>query len=162
MVQQLGVGLLVRQDVQEGSRCVTRSTPRVQGPCSPQCWGQAEGWRCPCVEALLVKWLKRTERGQVVKTTTTGKLMWNQCKNKWNPNFTYKNNNGNLICQHHQSTSTTTCQHSSFTQVSPVLSPPVQLWSCFVNFSQDTLIICMALSRLPIAPFTYAIYPWNV
>lgn len=38
MVQQLGVGLLVRwQDVQEGSRGVTRSTPRVQGPRSPQC-----------------------------------------------------------------------------------------------------------------------------
>lgn len=38
MVQQLGVGLLVRwQDVQEGSRGVTRSTPGVQGPCSTQC-----------------------------------------------------------------------------------------------------------------------------
>lgn len=37
MVQQLGVGLLVRrQDVQEGSGGVARCTPRVQGPCSTQ------------------------------------------------------------------------------------------------------------------------------
>lgn len=37
MVQQLGVGLLVRrQDVQEGSRGIARCTPGVQGPCSPQ------------------------------------------------------------------------------------------------------------------------------
>lgn len=35
MVQQLGVGLLMwRQDVQEGSRGITRSAPRVQRPCS--------------------------------------------------------------------------------------------------------------------------------
>ena len=56
MVQQLGVGLLMWwQDVQERSRGITRSTSRVQGPCSPQCRRQAEGRRCPCVEALLVK-----------------------------------------------------------------------------------------------------------
>lgn len=63
MVQQLGVGLLVRwQDVQEGSRGVTRSSPRVQGPCTPQRWGQAEGRWCPCVKALLVKWLRREKK----------------------------------------------------------------------------------------------------
>lgn len=63
MVQQLRVGLLVRwQDVKEGSRGITRSTSRVQGPSSPQCWRQAERRRCPCVEALLVKWLTETER----------------------------------------------------------------------------------------------------
>lgn len=56
MVQQLGVGLLMWwQDVQERSRGITRSTPRVQGPRSPQCRRQAERRRCPCVEALLVK-----------------------------------------------------------------------------------------------------------
>lgn len=38
MVQQLGVGLLVRwQNVKEGSRGVAWSTPGVQGPCSPEC-----------------------------------------------------------------------------------------------------------------------------
>lgn len=56
MVQQLGVGLLVRwQDVHEGSRGVARSPPGVQGPRPAQCRGQAEGRRCPRVEALLVK-----------------------------------------------------------------------------------------------------------
>lgn len=37
VMQQLGVGLLVRQDVEEGSWCVgSRSCSRVQGPRAPQ------------------------------------------------------------------------------------------------------------------------------
>lgn len=37
VVQQLGVGLLVRQDVEEGSWCVgSRSCSRVQGSRAPQ------------------------------------------------------------------------------------------------------------------------------
>lgn len=63
MVQQLGVRLLVRwQDVKEGSWGITWCTPGVQGSGPPQCWRQVE-WRwCPCVEALLVKRLRRNRR----------------------------------------------------------------------------------------------------
>lgn len=62
MVQQLRVGLLVRwQDVQEGSRGISGSTTRVQGPSSPQRRRQVEGRWCPCVKALLVKGLGVTK-----------------------------------------------------------------------------------------------------
>lgn len=67
MVQQLGVGLLVwRQDVQEGCRGIARCTPRVHRSCPSQRWRQAEGrWR-PCVEALLVKWLRITTQNIII------------------------------------------------------------------------------------------------
>ncbi len=91
MVQQLGVGLLVRwQDVQEGSRGIARSTPWVQGTCSPHCWRQAEGRWCPRVEALLVKWLRRieiTHERLACKYKSARLSTWatsSRFRNKWN------------------------------------------------------------------------------
>lgn len=71
VVQQLGVGLLVRwQDVEEGSRGVTRGTAGVQGARPTQGRRQVEGRRRPCVEALLVKRLGRQKQKRAPLTTS--------------------------------------------------------------------------------------------
>lgn len=58
MVQQLGVGLLVRHDVKEGGRGVASRGPAgIQRPRAPQRRRQAEGRRSPGVETLLVEGL---------------------------------------------------------------------------------------------------------
>lgn len=63
VMQQLGVGLLVRQDVEERSWCVgSRGCSRVQGPRAPQRRRQVEGGRCSRVETLLVERLRTEHR----------------------------------------------------------------------------------------------------
>lgn len=65
VVQQLGVCLLVRQDVEEGGRCIATRDPSSVKPCASQSRRQAEGRWGPCVERLLIKRL-----GLIVNTST--------------------------------------------------------------------------------------------
>lgn len=62
-MQQLGVGLLVRQDVEEGSWCVgSRGCSRIQGPRAPERRWQVERGRGPRMETLLIERLRKEHR----------------------------------------------------------------------------------------------------
>lgn len=79
VVQQLGVRLLVRQDVEEGGWCIaSRSPSRVQRSWTPQCWWQVKGRRGPRMETLLIKRLYKEHKqshtmcGDCLKITING------------------------------------------------------------------------------------------
>lgn len=75
MVQQLGVCLLVRQDVEEWGRCITSgSCSGIQRPWTPQCRRQGEGRRGPCVETLLIKRLQVESTEQITAKSKAREL----------------------------------------------------------------------------------------